>query len=136
VFGDRPSGAYLHKFSWTNIVRHQIVIGAASPDDPALTEYWAQRRRKALLPIDKTSRWLHQAQDGRCPICGNTLFAVDDQPQTPHEWEQWLAATRKTLAVMREASASDKAELRLIHANCRDGRGPALLPAHEPSGLA
>jgi hypothetical protein len=35
VFGDRASGAYPHKFAWTNIVRHQIVDGAASPDDPA-----------------------------------------------------------------------------------------------------
>ncbi|HEY2202206.1 MAG TPA: group II intron maturase-specific domain-containing protein, partial [Solirubrobacteraceae bacterium] len=25
VFGDRTSGAYLHRFAWTNIVRHQIV---------------------------------------------------------------------------------------------------------------
>ena len=46
VFGDRESGAYLHKFAWTRIVRHQMVTGAASPDDPALTEYWAERRRK------------------------------------------------------------------------------------------
>jgi hypothetical protein len=46
VFGDRASGAYLHRFAWTNIVRHQIVTGRSSPDDPALTEYWAARRRK------------------------------------------------------------------------------------------
>ena len=25
VFGDRTSGSYLHRFAWTNIVRHQIV---------------------------------------------------------------------------------------------------------------
>jgi RNA-directed DNA polymerase len=36
VFGDRISGAYLLKFSWTKIVRHQLVKGRASPDDPAL----------------------------------------------------------------------------------------------------
>ena len=36
VFGDRDSGAYLHKFAWTKIVRHQMVKGTASPDDPAL----------------------------------------------------------------------------------------------------
>ena len=34
VFGDRTSGAYLHRFAWTNIVRHQIVRHGASPDDP------------------------------------------------------------------------------------------------------
>jgi RNA-directed DNA polymerase len=47
VFGDVASGAYLVKFSWTDIVRHTLVKGGASPDDPALTEYWAKRRRRA-----------------------------------------------------------------------------------------
>lgn len=45
VFGDRHSGAYLLKFAWTRIVRHHMVQGAASPDDPALATYWAERRR-------------------------------------------------------------------------------------------
>lgn len=46
VFGDRGATSdrgqtpYLVKFSWTNIVRHQMVIGGASPDDPDLTDYW------------------------------------------------------------------------------------------------
>ena len=34
VFGDHHSGAYLHKFSWTPIVRHQLVKGGSSPYDP------------------------------------------------------------------------------------------------------
>jgi hypothetical protein len=46
VFGDRDSGAYLPKLAWTGIVRHIPVKGAASPDDPDLAEYWAERRRK------------------------------------------------------------------------------------------
>jgi RNA-directed DNA polymerase len=36
VFGDRDTGRYLVKFSWTPIVRHVMVKGTASPDDPAL----------------------------------------------------------------------------------------------------
>ena len=95
VFGDRTSGAYLHKFAWTSIVRHPIVYGAASPDDPALADYWARRRRKTPQPINKTSRWLLKAQDGRCPICRDALLHDDHQPQTPREWETWLATTRK-----------------------------------------
>jgi hypothetical protein len=87
VFGDRRSGAYLHKFAWTRIVRHQIVKGGASPDDPALTEYWTSRRRKAPLPIDNTSLRLLKVQEGRCPICEDMLLAVDDRPQSPREWE-------------------------------------------------
>ena len=34
VFGDRDSGAYLHRFAWTKIVRHQMARGTSSPDDP------------------------------------------------------------------------------------------------------
>jgi RNA-directed DNA polymerase len=46
VFGDRDSGRYLTKFSWTKIVRHQMVRGTSSVDDPALADYWRERRRK------------------------------------------------------------------------------------------
>jgi RNA-directed DNA polymerase len=138
VFGDCKSGAYMHRFAWTNIVRHQMVKGAASPDDPALAEYWAERRRKTPLPIDNTSRWLLKAQDGRCPICRTALLPDDHRPQTPREWEQWLATTRKTITkvVNRADGTPDEHEPRLIHAHCRDGSGPALLPAYEPTGLA
>ena len=144
VFGDRDSGAYMLRFGWTKIVRHQIVTGTASPDDPALTEYWAERRRKTPLPIDRTSQWLIKAQHGRCPICRDALLPADDQPQTPREWEQWLATTRKTIVKddLREDGKSGTAEPRLIHAHCqrghraRDGSDPALLPASDPAGLA
>jgi RNA-directed DNA polymerase len=137
VFGDRRSGAYLHKFSWTSIVRHQIVDGAASPDDPALADHWTQRRRKTPLPIDRTSRWLLKAQDGRCPICQDALLP-DDRPQTPHAWETWLATTRKTITkvTIRESDAPDELEPRLIHAGCRNRSRPALLPAYDPEGPA
>lgn len=46
VFGDRDSGAYLVKFAWTDIVRHTMVKGGASPDDPSLADYWCRRRSK------------------------------------------------------------------------------------------
>jgi RNA-directed DNA polymerase len=138
VFGDRQSGAYMHKFSWTKIRRHQIVMGTASPDDPALVEYWASRRRKATLPINKTTRRLIEAQDGRCTICGGTLIAVEDPPQNPRQWEQWLTTTRQTINTIatRESGMSDGADARLVHADCRKGRGLALHNAYEPPGLA
>jgi RNA-directed DNA polymerase len=132
VFGDRHSGAYMHKFAWTRIVRHLVVKSGASPDDPALADYWAWRRRKAPLPINNTSLRLLKAQDGRCPICNGQLFANDQQPQTPQDWEQWLTNTRKTITIVKPATP-DTAEHRLIHADCK---GPALLPAYQPPGLA
>jgi RNA-directed DNA polymerase len=115
-----------------------MVRGTASPDDPALADYWAERRRKTPLPIDKTSRWLLKAQDGQCPICRDALLPNDDQPRTPQEWERWLATTRKTVAkvITRDGATSDDDEPRLVHVRCRDRGGPALLPAYEPEGLA
>jgi RNA-directed DNA polymerase len=144
VFGDRDSGTYLRKFAWTRIVRHQIVKGAASLDDSALADYWDKRRRKASsLPIGKTTLRLFAAQNGRCPLCGSTLLDVDDLPQSPREWEQWLAAAQTTIVTVaaRDPGTSDAAEPRLIHARCRTvhnavGYGPALLPALKPLGLA
>jgi RNA-directed DNA polymerase len=118
VFGDRHTGGYLHRFAWTNIVRHQIVRYRASPDDPALADYWAWRRRKAPLPINLTARRLHRAQDGRCAICKSQLVAVEDRPQTPHQWETWLATTRKTIDVVWDPGTTDKAEPRLTHLHC------------------
>lgn len=53
VFGDRDSGAFLVKQAWTPIVRHRVVKSTASPDDPALRDYWANRRRRGPgLPLD------------------------------------------------------------------------------------
>ena len=136
VFGDRTSGAFMHKFAWTNIVRHQTVKQGASPDDPALIEYWARRRHKTPLPINHTAQRLHRVQDGRCAICKSTLTAVENRPQTPREWEHWLATTRKTIDVVWDQGTPDKAEPRLVHLRCHHGRGPVLLPAKPPSGLA
>jgi RNA-directed DNA polymerase len=138
VFGDRQSGAYMHKFSWTRILRHRLVRHGASPDDPMLADYWAWRRRKVALPINKTTQELTDAQDGRCSICGGFLFAVEDRPQNPREWEQWLATTRQTINTIaaRAPGKLEQAEPRLVHANCRKGNGLALHNAYEPSGLA
>jgi len=146
VFGDRDSGAYLAKFAWTKIVRHILVKGRSSPDDPALVQYWVDRRRKGPpLPMDRASLHLLFVQRWRCPICRGLLLHADRPPQGPHEWEQWLAATRKAIAksyhTMREDGTPDENKLRLVHAQCQsrhvgDGTGTALLPASEPSGLA
>jgi RNA-directed DNA polymerase len=136
VFGDRNSGAYMHRFAWTHIVRHEIVKSGASPDDPALGDYWARRRSNTPLPINNTTGRLLAAQNGCCPICKATLPTAEPRPQTPREWEHWLTSTRNTITIITQVtSTSDEAELRLIHAHCHN-RDPALLPAYKPTGLA
>jgi RNA-directed DNA polymerase len=125
VFGDRNSGAYLVKHAWTRIIRHQMVKAGASPDDPALAEYWAARRRRAAPPpMDNLSLRLLQAQHGVCPLCGELLLPADHPPQSPQEWEQWVRTTGKALVktsiAYRECGASGSSStLRLVHARCR-----------------
>jgi RNA-directed DNA polymerase len=145
VFGDRDSGRYLTKFAWTKIVRHQLVIKGASVDDPALADYWATRRSRNKPPLSSPLLHLLQEQQGRCSHCGTFLLHADRQPQSPHEWEQWLRATRmavrgNALAVSPGGGQSgDLAAFQLIHVHCyrwRGSNGPATLAARGPSGPA
>ena len=123
VFGNRDSGAYLHRFAWTKIVRHDLVKGAASPDDPALTQYWAARRRSSQPPpINLTMLRQLRRQQGRCPICTGLLLHADDQPHSPQEWEQWLRTVRKAITkksiVHTGHSPSNEVEQHLLHTDC------------------
>jgi RNA-directed DNA polymerase len=127
VFGDPDNNAYLVKFSWTDIVRHVMVTGAASPDDPALTDYWAKRRGKVKPPLDNYTLRLLARQEARCPLCGDHLLAADQPPQSPHDWERWwLKVTRKAIAVdylvhHGRPGRSDNDQTRLVHASCHRG---------------
>jgi RNA-directed DNA polymerase len=146
VLGSRETGFYLRKFAWAKIVRHRMVAGRASPDDPALTGYWQQRRRRTRLPVDPATWHLLRRQRGRCPLCRGLLLHADHQPQSPEEWQQWHTTTRK--AIRKHAIASvtnlgtpdERAAHHLIHAHCRNrignGTSPALLPGPKPLGLA
>jgi RNA-directed DNA polymerase len=148
VFGDRDSGAYLTKFAWTGIVRHRMVKGASSVDDPALAQYWANRRRRGVPPpMDQLSLRLLKTQAGRCPRCGDLLLYADHLPQTPSEWEQWIRVTSKALRkqslIYRKRDGSgETSSLRLTHARCREDapivavRAQDFCPTGEPSGLA
>jgi RNA-directed DNA polymerase len=134
VFGDRDSGAYRTKFAWTRIVRHRMVKGGSSPDDPGLAQYWADRRRKGVpLPMDQLSLRLLKMQAGHCPCCGDLLLHADHPPQTPTQWEQWVRVTGKALRkqslVFRKRDGSGETRsLRLVHARCR-GSQYAVAPA-------
>lgn len=147
VFGDPHTGAYLTKFAWTKIVRHQMVDSFASIDDPKLVGYWAARRhRSSRPPLNRDGRRLIAYQRGRCPLCDNLLLHADAEPQHPDEWEQWITATRKAVrarALTIQAGSdetNDHNALHLVHADCarRHARrgSPALPHAHDTPGLA
>jgi len=147
VFGDRETGAHLTRFSWTKIVRHDLVKGRASPDDPDLIEYWARRRRKTrdedIPPIGYHRTRLLKKQNGRCPVCQGLLLHADHPPRSPEEWEQWAAATRKAItlnAITVAGISTGETERRLVHEHCRRRHRPRGSPAHlqpqTPEGLA
>jgi RNA-directed DNA polymerase len=120
VFGDRDSGAYLHKYAWTKIVRHYPVPGRHSPDDPALAQYWADRRRRRPPPqlAESWERAL-RTQRGLCPICGETLLHTDDAPDSLTQWETWYRGIRTPLAHQAITERGGGRTIpRLIHAHC------------------
>jgi RNA-directed DNA polymerase len=124
VFGDRDTGAYMPKPAWTDIVRHTLVKGEASPDDPGLAEYWAKRRRKVKPPLDSYTVRLLTRQDGRCSLCGENLLDPDQPPQTPQGWEWWfLRVTRMAIKAdylvhHDTPNAARGKRTHLVHATC------------------
>jgi RNA-directed DNA polymerase len=145
VFGDRLSGAYLLKFSWTSIVRHQMVKAGASPDDPALAQYWADRRGRKSAPLGRSTLRLLQAQRGCCPLCGGLLLHADREPQSPQEWEGWLTAIRRAITqqgITAHTGNGTPDIFRLVHVSCsRRTIGTSSRPSgsadrRRPTGLA
>jgi len=82
VFGNKQTGLHLLKFSWFKIVRHTLVKGDASPDDPQLREYWALRNKRKSQNLVKSYQKLAQKQGFKCPVCGESLF--NDEPVQKH----------------------------------------------------
>ena len=77
-FGDKQTGGYLLRFSWFPIERHTLVKGAASPDDPRLTDYWTKRQAKKVKDLTISKQKLARRQKGRCPECGESLFNEEE----------------------------------------------------------
>jgi RNA-directed DNA polymerase len=120
VFGDRATGAYLHQYAWTKIVRHAPVPGRHSPDNPALAQYWADRRRKHKPPQLAPS-WERdlRTQRGLCPLCGEPLLYADRPPDSPTQWETWYRGIRAAIthkAIVEHGS--DRTTRRLVHVHC------------------
>ena len=141
VFGDRATGSYLRKHSWTRIRRHVMVKGRATPDDPDLAGYWRYRRDKHGTPLDSATASLLARQHGCCPLCGDGLIDPRHLPGSPEEWQDWWhGVTQRALGRAPSASGQQPGALSetttsLIHASCRRAltarqhRSPALQPA-------
>jgi hypothetical protein len=108
--------------AWTKIVRHVVVTGRASPDDPALTQYRADRRRKQPAP-QQAGSWhtALRAQQGNCHLCGNQLLDTTSRPDSATQAEAWYAALRATLTLQASPARNDDRTInRLVHTRCAD----------------
>ncbi len=128
VFGAPGTSAYAVKFAWTDIVRHILVKGGASPDDPDLAEYWANRRRKIKPPLDSYTMRLLTRQEARCPLCGDHLLVAEQPPESPEQWERWwLQLARRAISADylvhrgRPGLQPEDDQTRLVHASCHRG---------------
>jgi len=105
TFGDKQTGAYLLKFSWFPVVRHTLVKGRASPDDPCLKDYWTKRQAAKAGDLTFSKQKLSNRQKGRCPQCFESLF--NDEELQIHHRITWS-----------EASKPSYDNLVLVHAFC------------------
>ena len=62
------------KFRWSKIVRHRLVQGRSSPDDPELKDYWWSRQKVNARSLSESDLNLAIAQDWYCPVCGMDLI--------------------------------------------------------------
>jgi RNA-directed DNA polymerase len=120
VFGDKSTGAYLLKLSWTPIKRHVLVKGAASPDDPALRGYWIRRERRKIEELPPRLIGLAHSQRGRCTHCGASLFNGE-------------ALHRHHLHPKGQGGTDQQSNLQLVHLYCHKQIHAA--PAREPSDV-
>jgi len=105
VFGDKQKPAYLLKLNWTPIVRHILVKGKASPDDPFLQEYWERRKKRQIHILPPKWMGLARTQKGKCPQCKSSLFN-DEELHIHHVLE-------------RKCGGPDSKEnLKLMHLYC------------------
>ena len=74
VFGDKHTGKYLLKFSWFKIVRHELVKGRSSPDDPELRDYWWARQKVNANHLSGGDIDMANDQGWVCRLCGMDLI--------------------------------------------------------------
>jgi RNA-directed DNA polymerase len=74
VFGDKHSGHHLQKFSWFRIVRHALVRGRSSPDDPDLRDYWWERQKVNAKHLSAGDVDMANDQGWVCRLCGGNLI--------------------------------------------------------------
>jgi len=105
VFGDGTH--YLWKFRWTDIERHVLVKGTASPDDPKLQEYWWERNKDKTENLTQREIKIAKGQNNICPVCRETLFN-GEEIETHHR------------AMKNKRGPENEDDCLLVHLYCHD----------------
>jgi RNA-directed DNA polymerase len=83
VFGDKQNGYRLLRYTTFKIVRHVMVVGTHSPDDPKLRAYWLSRQQQKTRDLKGSLGILARRQKGYCPVCGESL-SIEENLETHH----------------------------------------------------
>jgi RNA-directed DNA polymerase len=125
VFGDKRSGKYLLKFSWFKIVRHELVRGTSSPDDPELRDYWWARQKVNANHLSAGDIDMANDQGWVCRLCGMDLINGEELHR------------HHTIPRARDGSDA-RSNRELVHLYChlqetrrQFGAGKGSLPADE-----
>lgn len=105
MFGDKSTGNYLLKFSWSTIQRHSLIKGKASPDDGKLKDYWKERKKEESKTLIPSYQKVAIRQKCICPVCGESIF---------NEEELHLHHTKPR----KEGGKSNYSNLQLLHLYC------------------
>lgn len=85
VFGNKQTGGYLLKYSWFPIERHVLVRGTASPDDPMLQDYFAERtNRSTEAHFPPRLARIARRTKGRCAVCRQPLVGSEEDVHIHH----------------------------------------------------
>jgi RNA-directed DNA polymerase len=109
---------YLYQIGHTLITRHIKTKGAASPDDPALADYWTARQTrygKSYFAVGSKLYRVAARQGWRCPLCRRHLFN-EERIHIHHE------------QAVAEGGTDEEDNLCILHAACHRttfGRRPA-----------
>jgi RNA-directed DNA polymerase len=106
---------------WTKIERHPKVRGTASPDDPSLKEYWAERTKAGAKELKTPSLQKVAKDQGHiCPVCGETLYNGEEL-QLDH-------------IVPRHKGGKDSYDnYQLLHLDCHKQKTAVDLSKREPT---
>lgn len=131
VFGDKKTGTYIVKPSWTKIQRHIMVKHDYSPDNPDLKEYWEKKNNRVSKTTEENinSKFhfgILKKQGFVCPVCGQSLVSTDESRHLHH------------IIPRKHNGGEDSRNLRVLHASCHrriHAIGESSLEAHGLLGL-